>query len=122
MFVMGWCQNPLCGSPYVAQVADESPLELLPKACSKRCKQSRKRQRYVASRHELCGRPGKQIYTSLERALGQVVKQSLHAGHALYPYQCSCKWWHLTSERKKRNKWLAKYPEIYSQLPTNMSL
>lgn len=122
-FAMGWCQNPSCRKPYVTAVpGGDSVAIFLDKACSKRCKNVRKRQRLDQNRRKNCARPLKDSFTTLDQAIRQVVRRSLHIGKPLYPYQCDCQRWHLTSERKKHNKWAKLYPEIYDQLPVHMPL
>lgn len=125
MFVMGWCQRNGCNKPFVAHVVNVVDVTFLDKTCSKTCKASRKRTNHRRNRQQLderCNKPKKYAWATIEDALQGVLKISPRVGKPLYPYQCECGRWHLTQERKKRNKWATQYPEIYAQLPVHMPL
>lgn len=121
---MGWCQNPVCRKVYTVAIGRNDPA-LIDKACSIRCKRSLKRHRHLvnqALRTEGCPRPKKYSWSTLDEALKGAVRISARIGVPMYPYECDCKLWHLTSEKKKRNKWLRLYPEIYGPILANLPL
>ena len=49
----------------------------------------------------VCQATGKDVHTSLAKALDTAVRVERQTGHARRPYQCpSCGYWHLTSRAK----------------------
>jgi hypothetical protein len=107
-----------CGTVFCDDYAGESAG--VRRYCSKSCKQRRKpaerRRRSRLRRSDRsknwCPNPQKMRYLDLVQA--DAAAQAAIEGKTLYPYDCPCGWWHLTSN-PRRGRALRELQDMRSQ-------
>lgn len=101
------CERRGCGTVFCDDLADESALGGQRKRyCSPQCAKKsspsaiRARRRWLQKQKQLsaCIRRDKKRYPDQQRAAIDADMANYRNNVILYPYECACGWWHLTSE------------------------
>lgn len=102
-----------CGTVFCWDDAPELTLGGLRKRyCSETCrkkstpgrKATRSRSRARAKQRASCAKRGKKLYPDSTAAMKDVEGAFRKNGVQMYPYQCACGWWHLTSTAPERGE------------------